>query len=287
MPGLPFPCLNTIQPIFGCDVHMSIPPTPMAPAPHVVVWSVGLSQSINFLGASSATSKASAPESGCDKPVQSGWGYNVGRTHDAGPHLGHIWPNALLPLIMLGSANKHEFGSGTVKVPGGHDTAVGVGYLFDLGLDCFDFPMPPTPSSWALTLANTVRAGFTWSDYLRGVVQVYVDTAITWLIAGALSFGRGAVTGSLRGGLRSALSKTAPGQNPLACTGRALVQELRNAVRSPSSSVREAYGLENLAAVFTGLGVGSPIGLSIATGAYGQSGAAGAIDSFINDLYRE
>jgi hypothetical protein len=146
-------------------------------------------------------------------------------------------------------------------------------------------------------LANTVRAGFTWSDYLRGVVQVYVDTAITWLIAGALSFGRGAVTGSLRGGLRSALSKTlsipsgavstAPGQNPLACTGRALVQELRNAVRSPSSSVREAYGLENLAAVFTGLGVGSPIGLSIATGAYGQSGAAGAIDSFINDLYRE
>ena len=110
MPGVPMHCLNTIQPIVGCDAHKAIPPPPPAPppfTPHAVVWGEGWSQKMNFLGMAVATSKATSPESLQPKPVACGWGYAVARTHDAGPHPGHIWPNLLLPVIvMLGAGSE-------------------------------------------------------------------------------------------------------------------------------------------------------------------------------------
>ena len=179
MPGAPFPCLNTIQPIFGCDAHKTIPPPPPAPppfAPHVVVWGVGWSQKTGFMWAV-ATSKAASPESGKPKPVSAGWGYSIGRTHDSGPHPGHIWPNLLLPLILLGSGSKHVFGSGTVKVPGGWDKAVGVAWVMDLGLDCFDFPIPPGPSGLAISGTNSVRAGYSGASARPGQPAGLCDTS--------------------------------------------------------------------------------------------------------------
>jgi hypothetical protein len=184
MPGFPFPCVNTVQLLIGCDPHYSVPPLPPVLAPHVVVWSAGLSQWMGFLW-SVQTSKAASPESGCSSPVQSGWGYACGRTHDSGPHPSHLWPNVLLPLIMLGSSSKHEFGSGTVKLPGGHDKAVGVAWVCDIDLDCAD-PIP-LPTGLTITACNTVRAGFTWADFFRGAIQMAVDILIDWLIGEAIS----------------------------------------------------------------------------------------------------
>src|SRR5690606_13616528 len=269
MPGAPFPCLNTIQPIFGCDAHKTIPPPPPAPppfAPHVVVWGVGWSQKTGFLWATT-TSKASSPETGVPKPVQCGWGYAIGRTHDSGPHPGHIWPNLLLPLILLASASKHEFGSGTVKVPGGFDKAVGVAWAVDLGLDCFDFPIPPCPTGLAVTAANTVRAGFTWSDFFRGLVQMVVDAAITWAIAGVLAVGGEAISSGARGALGRAFSVnsvfTSGAPNFFARNGRFFVDALRALPRASLNAFRnDPRGmLVTIAGPLLGtFGVGSPLG---------------------------
>ncbi len=296
MPGAPFPCLNTIQPIFGCDAHKTMPPPPPAPppfAPHVVVWGVGWSQKSGFMWAV-ATSKASSPESGVPKPVQSGWGYAIGRTHDSGPHPGHIWPNLLLPLILLGSSSKHEFGSGTVKVPGGFDKAIGVAWVMDLDLDCFDFPLPAMPSGLAITAANTVRAGFSPSDFARGLVQMVVDSAIAWAIAGVLSVGGEALGGGLKGalgramGLNSVFASGAPGI--FARNGRFFV----DAARAIPQALAHAFANEPkamliaIATPFVSIfGFGSPLGYSPGYTPFGGSGAVGGpIDQGINKLFR-
>ncbi len=203
MPGAPMHCLNTIQPIVGCDAHKAIPPPPPAPppfTPHVVVWGEGWSQKVNFLGMAMATSKAASPESGAPKPVACGYGYAVGRTHDAGPHPGHIWPNVLLPLIMLGAGSKSEFASGTVKIgtaSGAQDMAVAVAFAVNMNLDCFDFPMPPAPSGVVIAAANTVFAGLTWADVGRGFVGMVIDSALTWFVGAACAVVTGAMSGLL------------------------------------------------------------------------------------------
>jgi hypothetical protein len=218
MPGAAMHCLNTIQPIFGCDAHKAIPPPPPAPppfTPHVVVWGVGWSQKVNFLGMAKATSKAASPESGAAKPVSAGWGYACGRTHDGGPHPGHIWPNLLLPVIMLGAGTKAEFASGTVKLATGagtKDMAIGVGYVVNFNLDCFDFPMPPAPSGLAVTAANPVFAGFTWADFGRGLAGMVIDAAITWAVGAVCAVATGALGGLLnRAGGGSVFGRMAEG----------------------------------------------------------------------------
>lgn len=203
MPGAPMHCLNTIQPIVGCDAHKAIPPPPPAPppfTPHIVVWGEGWSQRMNFLGMAVATSKAASPQSGAAKPVACGYGYAVGRTHDAGPHPLHIWPNLLLPLIMLGSGSKSEFASGTVKIGtanGPQDMAVAVAFAVNMNLDCFDFPMPPAPSGLVIAAANTVFAGLTWADVARGFIGMVIDSALTWAVGGICAVATGAMSGLL------------------------------------------------------------------------------------------
>lgn len=303
MPGAPFPCLNTIQPIFGCDAHKTIPPPPPAPppfAPHVVVWGVGWSQKTGFMWAV-ATSKAASPESGKPKPVSAGWGYSIGRTHDSGPHPGHIWPNLLLPLILLGSGSKHEFGSGTVKVPGGWDKAVGVAWVMDLGLDCFDFPIPPCPSGLAISGTNSVRAGFSWSDFARGLIQMVVDAAITWAVAGVLSVAGEALSGGVRGALGRAFSVTSIFSNGapnffarngrfFVDAGRAFIPAAVNAAKNGPKALAIAVG-QQLASTF---GIGTPVGYAApytpgaqATGGEGSDADhTGPIDHGINGLFR-
>jgi hypothetical protein len=204
MPGVAMHVLNTNQPLFGVDVHKNLPPPLLPFLPHLVVWGVGLSQAGNFLWSAANTSKASSPESHVARPVRADSGYTIGRTHDAGPHPGHLMANLLLPVIMLGSASKHEFGSGTVKVPGGVDMAVGVAYVLNANLDCADFPCPPTPSSMSICGMSTVYAGFSVGDLLRGVVQMWADMVVSWLISGACT-----VAGNMIGGsnARTALNQ--------------------------------------------------------------------------------
>jgi hypothetical protein len=204
MPG--FPVLTTLQPIVGFDMHKAIPPpTPPPPmVPHVVVWGVGLSQKTSFQWAIS-TSKASSPESGCAKPVLVGMGHACGRQHDAGPHPGHIWPNVLLPLILLGSASKAEFGSSTVKIAvspiggGSADMGINVAYVMNTNLDCYDAPLPPCPTGFAITLNYSVMAGFSLKDFLHGLLQLVADSFLTWFV-GMVCSGLGSAVSDLLSG---------------------------------------------------------------------------------------
>ena len=147
MPGVPMHCLNTIQPIVGCDAHKAIPPPPPAPppfTPHAVVWGEGWSQKMNFLGMAVATSKATSPESLQPKPVACGWGYAVARTHDADSS--HICAEARCSGI-VGAGSEVRVRLRTVKLKTG-DMAIAVLYAANLNLDCFDFPLPPAPPEW-------------------------------------------------------------------------------------------------------------------------------------------
>lgn len=184
MPGAAMPIFNTIQPVAGVDIHKSLPPVPIAPLPHYVVWGVGLSGwlSLPLASGENSSSKATATEhmeSG-KKPVLACMGHACGRGHDGGPHLGHIAGNTLLPLIALGASSKAEFASGTVKTPQGN-MAVNCFLAVNLQLHCFD-PVP-IPSGLAITIDYTVCAGFTWKDFFNGLVHMLVDVLIEALLS--------------------------------------------------------------------------------------------------------
>jgi hypothetical protein len=271
-------CLTTAQMIFGVDMHRTIPPPlPVLPfAPHVVIWGVGWSQSQRIPGAFT-NSKAASPDSGVTRPVKCCSGYAIGRAHDAGPHPGHIWPNLLLPLIMLGSGSKSEFASGTVRHANGN-MAIAVGYAVNLNLNCWDFPCAPMPSGVVVAAACTVHAKFTIGDFLGGLYAMEVDMAITWF-SGLI--GAGITSGpSIARGLRSALQG---GQGFLGTFARQFAPAFRTPMMTPralatafseASLVEMPHVMGNLignlmgSAVSTG-GLGSPLGYSSPWSVYG------------------
>lgn len=327
MPG--FPVLTTIQPIVGADFHKSIPPPPPAGplmVPHVVVWGSGLSQKTGFMWAIAATSRASSPESGCPKPTVVGFGHGCGRTHDAGPHPGHIWPNVLLPVILLGSASKAEFGSGTVKVAvspqggGSLDMAINVAYVLNMNLDCQDFPLPPLPTGLSFTIHYNVTAGFSFHDFLRGLIQLAADLAITWILglgcamAGSLMAG---VIGKVMGkgllgsliadawkgntsfgnmvegeAIRSAAGLMNDGAGYFASNGRLFVDAGRFIAPATATAWRDASPSLISGLTTTGLAdfkAGTPIGYApkdAPVGGWGPDSLGSKLGNAINNLYR-
>ncbi len=298
MPGVGMKCLNTIQPIFGVDMHKTIPPPlPVPPfAPHVVVWGEGWSQKTGFMWAV-ANSKAASPESGVAKPVQLCWGYAIGRGHDAGPHPGHIWPNILLPLILLGSGSKSEFASGTVKHKQGN-IAIAVAYAVNMNLDCQDFPIPPLPTGFVMAMFSTVEAGFTLGDFLGGLFSMLMDMALTWL-SGLAVAGLTSVISSAGRGLSGAFKSAFFGNGGMFGAfgrgfGRGLLQGMRDAFKIPfvsklapralATAFMEAGNtpvtralLSNFPYIMGPVGsalgirvVGSPVGYSSPDSAYGK-----------------
>jgi hypothetical protein len=186
MPGVPMPLLNTVQPFAGVDVHTSLPPIPPAPAPHVVVWGLGLSgwMSLPLWQTASKSNSTDHPKIAAKGvPVAAGPGHPCGRGHDAGPHLGHFAANTLLAIIWLGASSKAEFASGTVGTPQG-PIAVNMMWAVNLQLDCGD-PVS-TPSSIAIAIDYTNYAGFTWTDFFNGLVHLLVDFIIDALLSAAL-----------------------------------------------------------------------------------------------------
>jgi hypothetical protein len=261
--------------------------------PHVVVWGSGLSQKTSFMWAIAATSRASSPESGCLTPTLVGPGHACGRTHDAGPHPGHIWPNALLPLILLGSASKAEFGSGTVKTAiapqagGSADMGINVLYILNANLDCQDFPLPPAPFGMCFTTNYMVRAGFSIFDLLRGLFQMIADALVTWAVGAFCAAFSAALSGllgksfvstfleSLRGGserlggvvdgvaIRSAQGLMADGAGFFASNGRLFVDGWRSVPAALATVWRSAPAdqVAGLAGTALGaFGLGTPIG---------------------------
>jgi hypothetical protein len=297
MPGAGMKALNTIHPIIGVDMHRTLPPPlPVLPfAPHVVLWGEGWSQQIGWLWAV-ANSKACSPQSLCPKPVGVCYGYGIGRGHDAGPHPGHIWANALLPLIGLGSGSKSEFASGTVRLPTGN-MAIAVAMVVNFNLDCNDFPIPPTPTGTVMAFMCTVQAGFTLGDFLGGLCSMVVDMAIVMvagLVVGAAMAALSALGRGLLGGFMSALFG---GQGFLGAFGRGLGRGLIQNAKAmfsvsfvsslaPSalaaalaSAAKQIFTVQTLKAFpwITGpaglgtsvYGVGSPLGYSDSNSVYG------------------
>jgi hypothetical protein len=230
MPGMLV--LTTMQPIVGVDIHNSLPPIPVAPLPHVVVWGTGLSLGMGLpqaLTASQAMSP-SHPQFGA-KPIAVGIGHACGRGHDAGVHFGHIAGNTLLAIIWLGAASKAEFGSGTVQVQGAH-MAVNMMLFMNPQLHCCD----PVPLPFGFTFAtgsNMVFANMTFMDLLNGLVHMLVDIAIVVILNFVLA-GVGSVVGRvLKGsGMKGLLSE-------LAGNARGVVNDLEDIfVRKLSSGKR-------------------------------------------------
>ena len=324
MPG--FPVLTTVQPIIGVDMHKSLPPPPPAGPlmlPHPVVWGSGLSQKTGFMWAIAATSRASSPESGCPKPVSVGFGHACGRTHDAGPHPGHIWPNALLPLILLGSSSKSSFGSGTVKVAvspqggGSADMAVNCAFVMNLNMQCQDFPIPPAPTGFCFTIHYNVMAGFSLADFCRGVVQWLVDLALTWLV-GLVSAGlsaalkglvtklmgngafmsvawsafKGNFTFTSAAGVRSAMGLMRDGAGFFASSGRLFVDGWRAIPAALANSWKDAPVDQTVGLVGTAagtFGLGTPIGYApkdAPVGGYGDNTVSTGVGKWVDSLFR-
>jgi len=192
--------LTTMQPIVGVDLHQSLPPFPPAILPHAVVWGTGLSlATIPILPVTASHAMAPNHPHNMDLPVLVGPAHACGRGHDAGPMVAHIAGNTLLPLILLGSASKAEFGSGTVLVgKDGEKMAVNLMLVANLQLHCDD-PVPmPTGVTFA-TASSMVYANLTFMDVLNGFAHMIVDVIIVALLNFAIA-GVGKVLGRVLGG---------------------------------------------------------------------------------------
>ncbi len=195
MVGLP--CVAAFMPIFGCDFHKELPPFPPVPVPHVVVWFI-------YGIGSQNTSRI-------EMSVRTPIGAIACRGHDAGPFVGHIpippTSCAFLPLVLIGSGNKCEFGAGSVKIgSAGYPAAVGLLFAIGPQLDCNDLPIPglnptcPGFTSFNLSILNlTVRAGFGLADFIASMAASYYDSLVTAGIAFASGWLGGKLADSIGG----------------------------------------------------------------------------------------
>jgi hypothetical protein len=165
--------MNTLDNIFGLDMHKNVPPPPPVgpvPAPHLVVATLGMAFPL-------ASSKAVTD-------VFADHGMVVARQHDLaiGTQPYHFGVNALLPVVLLGAGNKSEFGVGSVQTKNGR-LAVALVPLAGINpqLDCNE-PYPK-PTSMCIASFATVEAGFTLGDFIGGVVAMASDVFFTWLVS--------------------------------------------------------------------------------------------------------
>ena len=146
-----------------------------------------------------------------------------------------MWPNILLPLILLGSGSKSEFASGTVKHPQGN-MAIAVAMAVNLNLDCQDFPIPPLPTGVVMAFFSTVQAGFTLGDFLGGLFSMFIDMLITW-ISGLICAGLTSALSGLARGLKGALASVLNGGGFFGALGRGFgrgfLQEMAGSLRIP------------------------------------------------------
>lgn len=180
--------LNSTQVVVGCDGHLTCPPLPVVFAPHVVVWTLGFTEDCSlplYASASKATRGGNSNQSCGPRPVRCDGGFALARGHDAGRWVAHIWPNALLPLVLLSASNISEFGSSLVKVPDSGakgDLAIALLYVVNPQLSCWDFPFPPNLTTVALAFPGTVYAGFSVTDIFYGFGMALLDGAIDYAI---------------------------------------------------------------------------------------------------------
>jgi hypothetical protein len=124
--------------------------------------------------------------------VHSGMGMTMIRGTDIGPLIPHVGtPQYLLPVTILMSASKCEFGATSVMTPEG-PIAVAVAAVVNFNLNCMGPTCPPLPLGLVPAVA-TEAAGFTLGDFLGGLAALVFDSALQYLINRA--FGSAAVSG--------------------------------------------------------------------------------------------
>ena len=165
---MPFGVLKHFHPMIGCDFHILMPPgspAPGPPAPHLAM------SSLSGLGIG-GTQKFGPAE-------YSHFGWTMMRGTDIGimiPHAGA--PNCLLPIILLSSASKSNFGSSKHLIKN-KPVAVALLILVNPNLNCGD----PVPAPLDGVIAITAHfVGMTLGDFLAGLFEMALDIGLMWAI---------------------------------------------------------------------------------------------------------
>lgn len=115
----------------------------------------------------------------------SGLGRTLSQGTDIGSLIPHVNippapPNLLLPIIILTSASKSEFGAHAHVATEG-PVAFAVLKVLNLNLNCAGPAQPPAPSGLVITF-NTNTTGVTIGDIIAGIVRMVVDSAIQYVL---------------------------------------------------------------------------------------------------------
>ena len=158
--------LKNFHPMIGCDFHTLWPPGSPAPggvAPHLAM------SSLMGLGITADMA-----------PMESThFGFTIMRGSDIGPMIPHAGaPNCLLPLILLASGSKSEFGS-TQYLVKGKPAAVALLLYVNPNLNCGD--PAPAPLDGVIAITGHV-VGMTWGDVLAGFFAMGLDCLLQYAL---------------------------------------------------------------------------------------------------------
>lgn len=184
--------LNTNHWMLGIDLHDAIcPPSPkLFPfMPHAVF--------MKLCGVTPLTVQEA-------KKVLSDNTSTCQRGTDMGPFIPHIFYNALIPVIMLGSGSISEFGAFTVLVQGNPVATACFGPV-NSNLNCCD----PVPLPLNIVLASTTNmAGMRFGDFVGSIISMAVDMAVQFL-SNKISGGLGGGNIDPSKGIKAALARKA------------------------------------------------------------------------------
>lgn len=233
--------LKHYMPMIGGDFHDTIPP----PGPVVV-------PSIPHFVAANLMIGPWGGLTGKDQPdvVSAANGTTLLRTTDIGPLVPHISaPHYLLPLLILGSASKSEFGATSVMTAKG-PVGVCVASIVDFHLNCHGTARPPMPTGVVLGM-TTHFTGFTLGDFLAGVLCMVMDSAVQYGLNRIMGSDRATrVFNWVQGPIIRAI-----------CPG---ARSMTTALCAHGMNPYVMNGLANAVPTLSGLLIGGPIGWDIA-----------------------
>ncbi|HVY37301.1 MAG TPA: hypothetical protein VHM31_05180 [Polyangia bacterium] len=158
--------LKNFHPMIGCDFHTLWPPgspAPGGPVPHMAM------SSLMGLGITADMA-----------PMESThFGFTIMRGSDIGPMIPHAGPpNCLLPVILLASGSKAEFGSSQYLIKG-KPAAVALLWFVNPNLNCGD----PAPAPLDGVIAITAHfVGMSWGDIFAGFFAMALDCLLQYAL---------------------------------------------------------------------------------------------------------
>jgi len=162
--------LKHFHPMLGVDLHDTIPPPGPAVVPNIPHYVVAAMQ-LGPWGAVTGKSRTDV--------LTASYGKTMIRGTDIGFLIPHISsPHYLLPVIIIGSASKSEFGASSVITADG-PVAVAILLFVGVNLNCCGKSCPPLPLGRVLAF-TTHMTGFTLGDFFAGLITMVVDGAVQY-----------------------------------------------------------------------------------------------------------